>query len=533
MEWLECAGLYPGDIRARSFRLHLSPSLRSLAVTKPERVCFRARYSCSGACTRLAGTSRNRPSENTTFAQGMLAYGVHSHSRAKPTLGQNLYSADSDTTESDSEYDLLSSSTPADAAQSLETPSCQRRIWDNTSVISHSDEELEEQTSERPKRKKHSSRRSSCRQKCPYQAEVIVEITLRSAILNRCHILSLPLPLHPIPRHDVIRTGLQISPNIRRMLASAAEGFNMTEMGLKAWYENSQIPYIQWARQNCSWRCPERYNEPTWRSVIRTTQSQHRLCSDPVAAIEAVYLQDPDAFIAVEYPAVLRPSANSPANLSDCRFQCVLATSTSLLRGMMYAEDNGGSMDSCWRNMNTSGSPATLFATIGGTHYGLPIAMAISNYSDTKMYRFLLRAIREAIEQLAKKIVDEDFRGFELHGFNIEDVVERSKEVITRGWRPLYIMIDGDTAERNAIELELPGVPIQMCIFHFLQALRPKAREYFGGPCIPSETRDRRVDLFLNLIREVLRCPDEEEWPRYWNKLEYDCMEIRDNDRSC
>jgi hypothetical protein len=76
-------------------------------------------------------------------------------------------------------------------------------------------------------------------------------------------------------------------------------------------------------------------------------------------------------------------------------------------------------------------------------------------------------------------------------------------------------MIDADEAERNAVEQCFPRIAIRVCQFHLMQACRSRLSRVFGT----SQEGNQRVQRPLQAIRQCQRCPNEQQWPVFFNRL--------------
>lgn len=83
-------------------------------------------------------------------------------------------------------------------------------------------------------------------------------------------------------------------------------------------------------------------------------------------------------------------------------------------------------------------------------------------------------------------------------------------------------MIDGDNAERGAIERTFRGLPIRMCHFHLMQACRSQGRKIFGR----GKAGKVKTTAFLDALRRCQRCPDQDDFPDYYRRLEQEIQDI-------
>ena len=128
---------------------------------------------------------------------------------------------------------------------------------------------------------------------------------------------------------------------------------------------------------------------------------------------------------------------------------------------------------------------------------------------ETEAYQHLLEVLKERIEDHAERLSTKATEP-RYHGQKSRDTLEKyCTEVTEDGYAPRFVMIDGDDAERGAIETAFPGTPVRLCQFHFMQACISKITSQFGR----SKEGSRKTDRVLQCLRKLQRCPNESDWP--------------------
>lgn len=89
-------------------------------------------------------------------------------------------------------------------------------------------------------------------------------------------------------------------------------------------------------------------------------------------------------------------------------------------------------------------------------------------------------------------------------------------------------MIDGDDAEVQASKRVFPGIPIRLCQFHLVQAVRSTIRRLFGRFPNPDECSLAVVEA----VRDAQRCPKRELWPQYHRRLRQAVLDVADGDQN-
>lgn len=140
----------------------------------------------------------------------------------------------------------------------------------------------------------------------------------------------------------------------------------------------------------------------------------------------------------------------------------------------------------------------------------------VSQHADTRAYTRMLSKVDKAIYKRAVEISQGApiaKRDKALH----PEILENAQGIVEQGhFVPAMMMIDGDNAERRAIQSVYPNLPVRACQFHFLQAVRSKCRTFFGR----SDKGIRQTQLTMEALRQVQRCPEEDEWADYYKILE-------------
>src|SRR5690348_2042390 len=103
----------------------------------------------------------------------------------------------------------------------------------------------------------------------------------------------------------------------------------------------------------------------------------------------------------------------------------------------------------------------------------------VSNHADAAAYEYLLEAFLKAVLRLARQVVNGTVI-MEVEGVSQSEVLGACAAVMEDGLFPAFMMIDGDDAERKAIETVFPDTAIRMCQFHLMQACRSKIKRVMG-----------------------------------------------------
>ncbi|KAK6905654.1 hypothetical protein I203_106484 [Kwoniella mangroviensis CBS 8507] len=214
-------------------------------------------------------------------------------------------------------------------------------------------------------------------------------------------------------------------------------------------------------------------------------------------------------------------------NADSVPFVCIVAPPFALLMGIIHGGERGILLDSSWRNKNAHKAPLTLLCTLSKKHRMVPIAAMVSAHANHSTYHLFLHEVSTAIQNLARRIVN-GTHTFESDQITMteEDFISHCRIIAEDGFFPRFAMIDGDDAERIALELEFPHTSIRMCQFHLMQACRSRAKRELHR----FEDRDRLAAGFLSCVRSAQRCPSEDLWPVYKEKFRKDIANLADQD---
>lgn len=149
----------------------------------------------------------------------------------------------------------------------------------------------------------------------------------------------------------------------------------------------------------------------------------------------------------------------------------------------------------------------------------------VSRNGDTEAYTFLLQRLVDAVERHAHDLVGGAAPSLVLREGDKTALLQKAAIVAEDGFRPPFMMIDGDNAERRAIEQVWPGLPIRVCQFHVMQSVRIKATSVFGN----SQRGRQLVDLYLKVVRDAQRCRIESQWPEFRDKFEQEVLSLCEN----
>ena len=148
----------------------------------------------------------------------------------------------------------------------------------------------------------------------------------------------------------------------------------------------------------------------------------------------------------------------------------------------------------------------------------------VSFHSDTEAYTTLLETVRNKIIEYATLVVQGDVElSASLSPEDRELALWECEDVAKHGYSPRFIEIDGDDAERAAIEATFSAaVPIRMCQFHLMRAIRARSTRKFTL----STAGVKKSDRFLEAVRKCQRCRSEEDWAAHVEQLRNDLQEI-------
>ena len=145
----------------------------------------------------------------------------------------------------------------------------------------------------------------------------------------------------------------------------------------------------------------------------------------------------------------------------------------------------------------------------------------VSQHADTEAYEFLMENLSSAVMSRVESLLDG--RAKSRYPKRYQDkLLDLCDKIQEDEYTPQFMMIDGDDAERLAIERIFPGLPVRLCQFHFMQACKSKARTAFGR----SQAGDGKTAAFLKALRRCQCCPVESEWPSFYGQLHQEINEI-------
>jgi hypothetical protein len=151
----------------------------------------------------------------------------------------------------------------------------------------------------------------------------------------------------------------------------------------------------------------------------------------------------------------------------------------------------------------------------------------VHRHADEEDYATLLSELGRAVEERARAIVEG--RAKSTYPAKHDELWRsNAQQICDEGYCPPFMMIDGAVAERSAIESVYPGMCIRMCQFHLMQSITSKLRNIFGND---TNGRDKAFRC-LAPIRSAQRCPREELWPEYRQRLEESINDIAGHNRA-
>ena len=135
-------------------------------------------------------------------------------------------------------------------------------------------------------------------------------------------------------------------------------------------------------------------------------------------------------------------------------------------------------------------------------------------------YTFASETLRDAITQRVELLLSNTPSVYPAQYHEI--LFERACAICEDEYSPTFMMIDGDNPERNSIEIVFPGLPIQLCQFHFMRACMKQARLAFGS----GRSVESKVQAFADRLRRCQRCPSADKWLGFYRVLKHDISEI-------
>ncbi|ODO05156.1 hypothetical protein L198_01844 [Cryptococcus wingfieldii CBS 7118] len=344
---------------------------------------------------------------------------------------------------------------------------------------------------------------------------IIVEVTAEAGRAQECVVYH---NAHHRPCPDL--SLLRPSPFLRRELYHAAEEVGRTKAMLQQNFNtrstSRKSSHAYWIRVNCPHRLPD---DRTFAAAITTAERHARINRDPLMAAESIYERNKDMFLYFNKPSILNKDAN-PTDAPDLRFECAIAPKAGLYAAIIYGRRHGLYMDTSWRHKTRYKSPVTILATRNDAGHMVAIAVLVSRRAHTYTYLTFLEHVTRAIEAAARQVASEgppEAQAAPL--LNMDELQEHSKAIVAADfYLPALFMIDGDDAERNAIELMFgPDIIIRCCQFHVIQAVQAQVRRLF--PTSVEQEREKKVKKILEMFRRLQRCPSWEEWDTAYNSF--------------
>ncbi|EIW66628.1 hypothetical protein TREMEDRAFT_65496 [Tremella mesenterica DSM 1558] len=368
-------------------------------------------------------------------------------------------------------------------------------------------------------------------QRCAFFAEPChahgqqIRMTPRQIHRAVCTLIRARIAYHgePQPLHL-----LRLSPYVRNLLHDAATMVGTTESRLKIRWDQhfcQYHQYVTWAKKECPWRLPK---DRDFTTAIRTALRRERLDKLPLAAIAIVHAANPESFLSYQYPSSLQLGGVEHIP-KDEEFLCVIAPKHALQSAIRHAREQGLAMDSSWRNKNAIRCPVTFLTTVNEYGHMVPVAVMVSNHANTDTYTHFLETVREAIENEARALVSGK-SDIVSSAEDKDSLLMYADDIAFDGFTPLFVMIDCDDAERNAVEEVFPGTPVRLCQFHFMQAARSRGQSIFGR----DPTGCQKVSQFLAGLRDCQRCDDEEHWDETYARFQVNLASLtRNNTETC
>ena len=103
----------------------------------------------------------------------------------------------------------------------------------------------------------------------------------------------------------------------------------------------------------------------------------------------------------------------------------------------------------------------------------------VSQHADTEAYEFLMENLSSAVMSRVESLLDGHAKSQYPKRYQ-DKLLDLCDKIQEDEYTPQFMMIDGDDAERLAIERIFPGLPVRLCQFHFMQACKSKATTAFG-----------------------------------------------------
>jgi hypothetical protein len=152
--------------------------------------------------------------------------------------------------------------------------------------------------------------------------------------------------------------------------------------------------------------------------------------------------------------------------------------------------------------------------------------MVHTNAIGSAYYNFM-KGFARTVQEHARKITDHEVSPV----LEFNSAQERASfyracaDIAEDGWVPAFGMIDAAEQEREAIAKAFCGIPIRMCQYHLIEAVRKQFFKFFGR--ITSENQDAHIAL--QALRELQRCPSPDRFDEYYRQFR---LTVQDLDRS-
>lgn len=153
----------------------------------------------------------------------------------------------------------------------------------------------------------------------------------------------------------------------------------------------------------------------------------------------------------------------------------------------------------------------------------------VSAQATSVTYAEFLESLRDQVIRRARYLVEgrvQPSPAFKDHERN--KLMENAQAIArAKDWMPSHAMIDGDDAERNALEMVFVGIAVRVCQFHLMRACKAYFGRVFGAAAI----RTGPVRKAASALRRCQRCPDEKEWPAYYARFENTIRKLTSNEQ--
>lgn len=149
----------------------------------------------------------------------------------------------------------------------------------------------------------------------------------------------------------------------------------------------------------------------------------------------------------------------------------------------------------------------------------------IHQSKESEAYQHMLSVLQDHVQKHAEKLLNRRCEPRFKEPRPRATLMRHCKEVSEDGFAPSFMMIDGDDAERLAIEKVFPGTPIRLCQFHFMQACISRIQSVFGK----SKAGKKRTNKVVRSLRKLQRCPTESEWQSSYAVFKNDIDSVIDD----